>query len=149
VAQPFNRRSQNKVGAPPLPQENSRIDPADEMRQGWGTRQTQPSGSTLNNLAGRLMEAETDNCTFPITAITDEWFSYDPDGNVTDIWELTPHSTQYYHSTAVYAANGEVTSLALASPSIATETYGLDGEGRWNSLGKNRGQTERSPVFEL
>jgi RHS repeat-associated protein len=93
-----------------------------------------PNGISISNPYGRMVEAETDNCSVPLTPITDEWFSYDKDGNKTDIWELTPHSTQYYHSTATFAGNRQVTSLVLASPSIATETYGLDGEGRWSSL---------------
>jgi RHS repeat-associated protein len=97
--------------------------------------QSAPSGSTITNVAGRLVEAETDNCTWPSPSpITDEWFSYDNDGNQIGFWELTPHSTQYYYSTALFAGNKQITSLVLASPSISTETYGLDGEGRWKSL---------------
>lgn len=94
----------------------------------------QPSGSTITNVKGRLVEAETDNCVAPITPITDEWFSYDADGNMTDMWELTPHSGQYYHSVAAFFANGKVNTLQLASPSLYTMTYGVDGEGRWNTL---------------
>ncbi|MGD0987110.1 MAG: RHS repeat-associated core domain-containing protein, partial [Candidatus Sulfotelmatobacter sp.] len=97
-----------------------------------------PPGIPPQYPLGRLVEAETDTCAWPITSssiITDEWFSYDADGHATDIWELTPHSGgSYYHSTATYAGNGVVTSLVLANPSIATETYGLDGEGRLTSL---------------
>ena len=61
-----------------------------------------PSGITISNSMGRMVEAETDNCSaYPVTSpITDEWFSYDKDGNNTDIWEKTPNSTQYYHSTS-------------------------------------------------
>ena len=68
------------------------------------------------------------------TADVDEWFSYDKDGRMTDMWEKTPHSGQYYHSVATYFENGRVKTLQLASPSLYTMTYGLDGEGRWNSL---------------
>ena len=39
------------------------------------------------------------------TMITDEWFSYDKDGHVTDMWEKTPHSGTYYHSFATFAGN--------------------------------------------
>jgi YD repeat-containing protein len=99
-----------------------------------GATGTIPSGVTVNYPYGHLVEAETDNCGSPVTPITDEWFSYDKDGNQTDIWELTPHSGQYYHSTATFAGNGAVTSLQLASPSLYTINYTLDGEGRWNTL---------------
>lgn len=96
---------------------------------------TQPSGSTITNVGGRMVEAETDNCVQPPTSpITDEWFSYDTDGNMTDMWESTPHSGQYYHSVATFNGNGTVATLHLKSPSSYTLTYGLDGEGRWNSL---------------
>ncbi len=96
---------------------------------------TQPSGSTISNAAGRLVEAETDNCSnSQYTVITDEWFSYDKNGRVTDIWEKTPHSGQYYHSIATFFENGQVKTLQLAIPSLYTLTYTLDGEGRWNSL---------------
>jgi hypothetical protein len=96
---------------------------------------TQPSGSTITNVSGRMVEAETDNCVQPPTSpITDEWFSYDADGHMTDMWELTPHSGQYYHSAATFNGNGTVATLHLKSPSSYTLSYGLDGEGRWNSL---------------
>lgn len=83
-------------------------------------------------VAGRLMEAETDNCTG--TLLTDEWFSYNADGQMTGIWELTPHSGQYYYSSANVAADGAATSLQLASPSLYTMTWTLDGEGRLYTL---------------
>lgn len=98
---------------------------------------TPPSGATISNAAGRLVEAETDSCASPITSssiITDEWFSYDQDGRMTDMWELTPHSTQYYHSKATFYANSAVNTLTLTSPSLYGVTYTLDGEGRWNTL---------------
>jgi hypothetical protein len=50
------------------------------------------------------------------------------------MWELTPHSEQYYQSTANFFANGTVNTLQLVSPSLYTVTYGVDGEGRWNTL---------------
>jgi RHS repeat-associated protein len=95
-----------------------------------GATGTIPSGITISNPYGRMVEAETDNCTNPITNITDEWFSYDKDGHVTDMWELTPHSGTYYHSHATIAGNGAPLTVQLANPSLYTETYGLDGEGR-------------------
>lgn len=91
-----------------------------------------PSGISPQNPFGRMVEAETDDCAS--TVFTDEWFSYDKDGHVTDMWELTPHSGGYYHSVATYYANGTINTLQLANPSLYTLTYGLDGEGRWNTL---------------
>jgi RHS repeat-associated protein len=49
-------------------------------------------------------------------------------------WELTPHSTQYYHSTATFFSNGTVKTVTLASPTLYEMTYGVEGEGRWNAL---------------
>ena len=96
---------------------------------------TLPAGITISNGAGRLIEAyTTSTCSGKSGLLTDEYFSYDKDGRMTDMWEMTPHSGQYYHSIAQFAGNGMVTSLQLASPSLYTITYGLDGEGRWNTL---------------
>lgn len=95
---------------------------------------------TIANAGGRLVEAETDACSpYPPTTasmITDEWFSYDKDGRITDEWQKSTHSTQYYHSVATFFENGAVKTLQPASPSMQTITYGLDGEGRWNTLTK-------------
>ena len=93
---------------------------------------TVPTGVTTPTYTqGRLAEASTDNCSG--TLITDEWFSYDKDGNVLDQWESTPNSTQYYHSSATFTGPALLT-MDLASPSEYTLTYTLDGEGRANSL---------------
>jgi RHS repeat-associated protein len=116
-----------------------------------GATGTIPSGITISNPYGRLVEAETDACTtWPLTTasiITDEWFSYDKDGHMTDMWELTPHSTQYYHSTATFAGNGMVTALQLVSPSLYTMNYTLDGEGRWNTLAQNSTSIVTGPAY--
>jgi RHS repeat-associated protein len=77
-----------------------------------------------------LIEAETDNCTGGrgTGLITDEWFSYSARGELTDVWEKTPTSNGYYHTSASYYANGVISSLAL--PTFGTVTYNVDGEGR-------------------
>ncbi|MGB6476516.1 MAG: hypothetical protein WBF04_20890 [Candidatus Sulfotelmatobacter sp.] len=94
---------------------------------------TVPSGvTTPTNTLGRIAEASTDNCSG--TLQTDEWFSYDNDGNPTDLWESTPNGGRYFHSTATFAGNGAVLSVDLNDPSEYTNTYTLDGEGRWTSL---------------
>jgi RHS repeat-associated protein len=104
----------------------------------WYDSSETPPGITIANGAGRMIEAYTWGCG-ETAAITDEWFSYDKDGNQTDIWELTPHSTQYYHSTATFNGNNSVATVNLASPALYGVTYGIDGEGRWNTL--SDGQT--------
>jgi RHS repeat-associated protein len=92
-----------------------------------------PSGITELNTLGRIVEALVSfNCNS--TADVDEWFSYDKDGRMTDMWEKTPHSGQYYHSVATFYGNGRVNTLQLASPSLFTMTYGIDGEGRWKTV---------------
>ena len=93
---------------------------------------TIPSGITVNNSMGRIAEAATDDCNGHL--VTDEWFSYDKNGHMTDMWELTPHSGTYYHSHATFAGNGAPLAVQLANPSLYTETYGLDGEGRLATL---------------
>ncbi|GEM_PF-2370220 len=96
---------------------------------------------TINNAAGHMVEATTDNCTvYPPTSatiITDEWFSYDKLGNVTDVWELTPHSLGYLHTFASWYPNGQLNTLnssGLGTTSgitgIGALTYGLDANGK-------------------
>jgi len=94
-----------------------------------------PSGVTVSNGLGRLVEAETDSCAYPITQssqTSDEWFSYDADGRLTDVFESTPHSGGYYHTTAAYWPNGALHSLS-GVPGYPSMTYGVDGEGRLSS----------------
>ena len=91
---------------------------------------TIPTGITLANQYGRMVEAATDDCSGN-NLLTAEWFAYDKDGRVTDIWQSTPHSGGWYHSTASYFANGQLSSLTL--PGLGTTTYTLEGEGRWYS----------------
>jgi len=95
-----------------------------------------PTGITLANQYGRIAEAETDDCIWPVTAghqLTDEWFAFDKDGRKTDLWQR-PYAGLYYHSIATFFENGAVKTLQLANPSLYTLTYALDGEGRWYSL---------------
>jgi hypothetical protein len=79
-----------------------------------------------------MTEAATDSCSSG-TLITDEWFSYDKDGRPTIQWESTPHSGTYYEAIASYTGPA-LTAVQLANPSLYTMTYGLEGEGRWNTL---------------
>jgi RHS repeat-associated protein len=112
-----------------------------------GVLGSKPTGVTVTNTLARLAEAETDNCTGYGTAagvITDEWYGYDADGHLTDVYESTPHSAGYYHSQASYWANGAVNALiALTASSTAifptiyygaSNGAGLDGEGRFTKV---------------
>jgi RHS repeat-associated protein len=93
---------------------------------------TAPTGYTGANTGGRLMEAATDDCTFPLSQahmITDEWFAYDDDGRVTDVWETTPNSAGFYHTTQSYYSNGQLNALS-GVPGKSTYTITLDTNGR-------------------
>jgi RHS repeat-associated protein len=91
---------------------------------------TQPSGSGVNSL-GRIAEAQVDyNCNGTWTPY--EWFSYDDDGRVTDVWESTAHSGGVYHTTASYYLNGALSTLS-GVPGKSTYTVVLDTEGRPDS----------------
>ena len=106
-----------------------------------GVLGSRPSGVSISNGLGRLVEAETDTCVFPVTQssiITDEWFSYSARGEVTDFWESTPHSGTYYHPTHAYWASGALKTFWISSlPSI---TYNVDGEGRTSTVSASSGQ---------
>jgi RHS repeat-associated protein len=92
---------------------------------GW-PGSTMPSG--IVNTLGRLREAATDACSTSDPIITDEWFSYTARGEVSDVYESTPHSGGYYHTTATYWANGAPNQLT--APGGYGVSYNLDGEGR-------------------
>jgi RHS repeat-associated protein len=97
-------------------------------------------GSTGANIKGRLVAAGT--CQSPTScagnSVTLLEFGYSPRGEVTDTWESTPHSGGMYHIQASYHPNGKLKTLGsfLASGAsfIPTETYSVDGEGRWQSV---------------
>jgi YD repeat-containing protein len=103
---------------------------------------TAPSGYVGNNVKGRVVEALTyndnnnatgGNCpSLPLPSVdweSDEWFSYDEDGRVTDVWEWTPHSGGYYHTMVGYNLNGSVASLS-GVPNFSGFTWGYDTNGR-------------------
>ncbi len=118
--------------------------------------------ATVNNVAmsnakGRMAEAYT--CTGTCTSkITDEGFSYSARGEMTDVYESTPHSSGYYHVSATYWAHGALASL-IGIPSVPTLYYGasngagLDGEGRVTqvnaSSGPIRSRASPTPIAEL
>ncbi|MGA7219443.1 MAG: RHS repeat-associated core domain-containing protein [Candidatus Sulfotelmatobacter sp.] len=103
---------------------------------------TKPLG--LVNTLGRLIEAATDYCyQSNDTLLTDEWFSYSPRGELTDVYELTPNSTEYYHTTASFWPTGTLETLS-GIPGVPTLNYGaggggLDGEGRYTQITASSG----------
>ena len=63
-----------------------------------------------------MVEAATDDCSGHLA--TDEWFSYNKDGQQSNNWRNTyAGSTAYYHSIATYFPNGLVNTLQIANPS--------------------------------
>ena len=93
-----------------------------------------PSGYVGNNTLGRLVEAETDNCGASGTG-ADEWFNYSARGETQDVWEATPHSGGYYHTSASYWANGTLNSVS-GVPGQAVWWYMPDSAGRPYSSGQ-------------
>jgi RHS repeat-associated protein len=95
-----------------------------------------PTGvTTPTNSSGRMIEAATDTCSSG-TLITDEWFSYDKDGRMIELWEQTPNSGGYDVSTLSYYGNNapdELNLYVLGSHWVTSLVYGLDGEGRLNT----------------
>ena len=92
----------------------------------------------MSNAKARLAEAYT--CTScPGTKITDVGFSYTSRGQVSDVYESTPHSSGYYHVNQTYWANGALNQLSGLS-GLPTITYSVDGEGRVYSASASSGQ---------
>jgi RHS repeat-associated protein len=87
-------------------------------------------GITATRLAEQYTVAQGAGCA--ATKITDEGFTYDADGRITDVYEDTPNSGGYYHSSAAYWPNGAMESLS-GIPGYPALNYGLDGEGRLGS----------------
>jgi YD repeat-containing protein len=89
-----------------------------------------PSGITVANGMGRLVKASTDNCGVggPWTNFTDDWFSYDAKGEITDVWQSSPNSGGYWHANASYYANGAFN--VLSGSDGYWMDFSLDGEGR-------------------
>ena len=115
---------------------------------------TPPSGITVSNTEATLEEAYTDACSG--SKITDEWFGYDADGRMTDVYQSTPHSgTPYYHTSACYWPNGTMGSLSgipgvpaisYGAGSCPTSGNGLDGEGRVTQVTAASGTNPASNV---
>jgi len=110
------------------------------------------NGIAMVNAKGRLAEAYTCNtCTG--AHLTDEGFSYSARGEVTDVYESTPHSGGWYHVNATYWANGALNVLNGGTsplPGLPKMTYAPEGEGRISSVSASTGQNPvTSTVYDL
>ena len=113
-----------------------------------------PAGVSVNNIAGRLSEVDTiANCQAPHTwsdFTTEEFFSYSPRGDVTDVYQSTANSGGYYHVSESYYPNGlpQVLNLynSAGTQMIPAITYNADGEGRVASTSVSSGQNPLSNV---
>jgi hypothetical protein len=96
------------------------------------------NGVAMVNAKGRLAEAYT--CTGSCTSkITDEGFSYTARGELSDQYQSSPNSGGYYHANYLYWANGAMQQIS-GLPSLPTFNYGVDPEGRINTLSASTGQ---------
>ena len=92
-----------------------------------------PFGLSAGYYLGRLTGASTSLGTNTYTA---EVFSYDPRGLVTHYFQLTPHSTNWYHTELGYFANGATQLMqgfigTGGSPAFTDLlTYNVDRKGR-------------------
>jgi YD repeat-containing protein len=114
------------------------------------TINTSPS-TTVQNAKTRLAEAYTATSQAG-TKITDLGFSYTARGEVSDVYQSTPHSNGYYHVPASYFANGALSQLNTLSgglpslPGLPTFSYGVDSEGRMSTVVAGSGQNPVSNV---
>jgi YD repeat-containing protein len=91
----------------------------------------------MANAKTRLAEAYT--AASPTgTKITDLGFSYTGRGEMSDEYQKSPVSANYYHQNVIYWENG--TTKQTTGLSLSTFTYGLDGEGRVSSISASSGQ---------
>jgi RHS repeat-associated protein len=85
--------------------------------------------------------ASTPDCSGSSTWITDLGFVYTSRGELSDVWEFTPHSNgAYYHVNATYWANGLINSLNSGLTGLPTWTYNPEGEGRVTTVIASSGQ---------
>jgi RHS repeat-associated protein len=104
------------------------------------------NGQAMSNAMGRLAEAYTGPSD---TKTTDLGFSYTARGEVSDVYELTPHSnSSYYHMSQSYWQHGRTSQIGGNLTGLPTISYGgtigstvgLDGEGRITQVTGASGQ---------
>lgn len=89
----------------------------------------------MSNTAGRLARAYTGTLPNPLTDIG---ISYTARGETSDIYEMTPNSAGYNHTSSQYWENGA--QRQLTAPGVPTINYVLDGMGRPYSASATSGQ---------
>ncbi len=99
-------------------------------------------GAAMANAKGRLAEAYTGSSG---SKLTDEGFSYTPDGQVANDYEATPNSAGYYDVNATYWANGVLDGLNTPG-SVPSLTYHPDAAGRIAAVSAASGQSPISDV---
>lgn len=104
----------------------------------YDSESSYPTGVSVSNGKTRMVEAKTINTSNLTVNVTDEFFSYSPRGELTDVYESTPHSSGYYHTTASYWPTGALETLS-GIPGVPTLNYGasgtgLDSEGRYTKV---------------
>jgi len=106
------------------------------------------NGTAMVKVKNRLAEAYTAT-TQSGTKITDEGFSYTARGEVSDVYELTPHSnSSYYHVAQTYWPHGAPSQLSSNITGLPTigyggtigSTAGLDGEAHVTQVTAGSGQ---------
>jgi RHS repeat-associated protein len=107
---------------------------------------------TASNIKTRLGEAYTttsacSQTTLPST-ITDEAFSYTARGELTNIYQLSPHSASYYNLSQTYWDNGAPNALSGNIGLPSNITYGVDGEGRTTTVSATAGQNPVTSVSD-
>jgi RHS repeat-associated protein len=104
------------------------------------------NGVAMANVKGRLAEAYTG---LSSSKTTDLGFSYTSRGEVSDAYELAPHSnSSYYHVSQSYWPHGALYQLSTGISGLPTVSYGgtigstvgLDGEGRVTQVTAGSGQ---------
>jgi RHS repeat-associated protein len=118
----------------------------------YDSKTSYPSGVNVSNGKTHMVEAQTFNSSNLNAFLTDEFFSYSARGEVTDLYESTPHSGSgvYYHTTASFWPTGSLKSLS-GIPGVPTINYGangtgLDGEGRYTQVTASSGTSPVSNV---
>jgi len=95
-------------------------------------------GTVMGNTKGKLAEAYTcSSC--PSSKITDLGFSYTARGEISDEYQTSPNSAGWYHASLTYWPNGVLHQLS-GLPTVPTLTYGVDSEGRTNTISASTGQ---------
>jgi len=96
------------------------------------------NGITMVKAKGRLAEAYT--CSGSCTAkTTDLGFSYTSRGEMSDEYQSSPNSGGYYHAAFQYWPHGAAKQLS-GLVTLPTFTYGVDTEGRTNTVSASTGQ---------